>query len=421
MSDPRQMLDTVTYASQRHLGDFGKMLFFVGDGLQRATVDGLWDAFNPQTWTASNLAEMTCRVARQSVRLSRFLIPGEAGFLAWQEIRNKLEVFLLVRTLPDVLGLSPGSGVGLPDLVERAYSLPAFQALWAVEGVGHYYADDRWGRSGPPEGLLQDEGVGDVPDKALSMLHAGMGLAFADRLLGAIPPDFEESAVQGAVHEFVRLSRTNSLAGYLGAALESLGLVSRDFYPELVSAVDRHLQQTAPEALGFFWHGVGRALYFSRAYFLPVMRTAWESIDREASHPLGRANVMAGLAWAVTLVNMRQPKIMEEVLQSYIAPSSLIDEFTNGLSSSLLVRQDTTPNEEFVMAFYEHQPTSGGPALVAQWNSWIAEPVKEAIQQCYPVLKQRRSLGDLFRFCAIRLPVGGLHVCADSRQPEVSD
>jgi hypothetical protein len=396
MRAPTQILDAVTRASEKQLGDVGKTVFFLGDGLQRATVDGLSSLLSPRTWNPTNMLRMSWDAARQSRELSRFLIPGDVSRLAWQEVRNKLEVFILVRSLPTVLGLPAGEFVPLPDLVKKAYSLSAFQALWAVEGVGHYYADTYWERNGAPHGLLQPEQAGPVPDKSLLMLHAGIGLAFADRLLNTVTPQSSAREIRSVLEQFVGLCRNNSRPGYLGAAVESLGLVARDFYPEIVPAVNQHLQEVSPQFAGFFWHGVGRALYFSRAYFLPILRTAWGSIDREAGHGLGRTNVMAGLAWAVTLVNMRQPMIMENVLRSYIEQSSLADAFTNGVASSILMRQDTTPDEPFVWAFHEHRPADR--TLAALWSKRIAGPVSEALHKYYPLLKQHHRLEEIFHY-----------------------
>src|SRR3979411_1509534 len=111
MSAPTQMLDAVTRVSEKQLGDFGKIAFFLGDGLQRATVDGLFSLLRPQTWAPRNLAEITCNVVHYSAELSRFVTPGETSHIAWQEVRNKLEVFILVRSLPTVLGLPVGENI----------------------------------------------------------------------------------------------------------------------------------------------------------------------------------------------------------------------------------------------------------------------------------------------------------------------
>jgi len=406
MSTIVQNLTFATRALEKEMGQLTKSIFFFGDGLQRTVVDGAFDLLKPKTWQPANLVRFGRDTAEISVELSRFLTPGEAG-IAWEELRNKLEVFLLVSELSSILQVDPKTWVPLSDLVNRAYSLPAFAALWAVEGVGHYYGDAYWERNGPPSGLLSANSVS-VPEKSLLMLHAGMGLAFADRLLDTVTHSSPAYEIRGVVEQFVELCRNNSRPGYLGSAVESLGLVTRDFYPDMVSLVDEQVQEVAPELRGYFWHGVGRALYFSRAYFLPVLRTAWGSLDQEAQPGTGLTNAMAGLAWAATLVNMRQPAVMEGVLRSYLYRSELADAFAYGVSTSIMMREDTTPGKEFVKAFYEYQPDSIDRRLVITWNKRVSGPAKHVLRSYYPMLKRQGLLGEVFQYQSLATVVDRL-------------
>ena len=288
-----------------------------------------------------------------------------------------------------------GEFIPIGDLVARAYTVSAFQALWAVEGLGHYYTDSYHAHFGDPQGLLVEANAA-VPEKSLTMLHAGMGLSFADRLIGSLNPDDPSPGPTRAVLEqFVSLCRNNSRKGYLGCAIESLGLVTRDFYPDLLNVVQEQFQQLAPDLVGYFWHGAGRALYFSREYFLPALSTVWSGIDEEARNCPDRLSAMAGLAWALTLVNMRQPAILEHALPSYTQDSSLAQGFSNGVASSIIMRQDTTPDEPFISAFYQHRPDSQSAEL---WDRFIATPARAGLQNYYPVLKEKQNLGEVFRY-----------------------
>src|SRR5262249_16879385 len=159
--------------------------------------------------------------------------------------------------------------------------------------------------------------------------------------LGSLTSQATAAQVRSAVQYFLALCTNNCRKGYMGAAVESLGLVTRDFYPDLVPAVDRQLREVGPQFLGFFWHGVGRALSFSRQYFLPVLRTVWSGVDSEAHNAPDKLNAMAGLSWAVTMVNLRQPAIMENVVRSNADEGPLAGGFTNGVTSSLIMRIDT--------------------------------------------------------------------------------
>src|SRR5439155_1446231 len=102
--------------------------------------------------------------------------------------------------------------------------------------------------------------------------------------------------------------------------------------------------------------------------------------------------------WAVTLVNMRQPKVLEAVLKSHGAELAATGAFANGFSSSAIMRYDTTPDAPFITKFCKHQPGASDPALVQLWNSQVTEPCQAALKDYYPVLQATRSLGELFRY-----------------------
>ena len=55
---------------------------------------------------------------------------------------------------------------------------------------------------------------------------------------------------------------------FVGGICIALGLFTRSFHQDLVEVVDRELQQSANDLLGYFWHGVGRATYFAPRNFL---------------------------------------------------------------------------------------------------------------------------------------------------------
>jgi hypothetical protein len=389
-------LETLCHRAQSQLGTGTQTAFFIGDGLQRAFTDGVFDALQLQTWSPRNLIRVGSQLVNQSARLSRLLVPKQAQ-LAWQELTNKVEVFALVKNLSSILKLPEGKLVSLPDLVQKAYARPAFEALWAVEGVGHYYAEDHWRRHGRPHGLLL-EANGLVPAKSLLMLHAGMGLCFADRLLGGLTTESTPSEIRDALEQFVKLCGDNSRQGYLGAAIESLGIVTRDFYPDLSKLVTQQFRFVAPEFTGFYWHGIGRAIYFSRKFFIPRLFSIWNDVNEEATTEPARMGVMAGLTWAFTLVNMRHLEIVETALRSYVNDSSLAKAFSNGVCSSIVMRTDTTPDESFVSAFYQHRPSTKTSELSSAWEHRIHEPAQTAVHTYYPALNQHHSLDQVFRY-----------------------
>jgi hypothetical protein len=403
LNDLTGLLDQLTHAAATQLGLVTESpsilgtVFYLGDGLQRSVTDGIFDLFQPKTWSPANLLHLTSEAIRQTVQITGLLDPEQAK-LAWQELRNKLEIFLLVKNLSSKLGLPAGQFIPLPELVEKAYTLSPFEALWAVEGLGHYYTDMYLEQKGVPNGLLS-EAQATVPSKSLLMLHAGMGLAFADRLLDTLEPDVpSESQTAAVLKQFISLCENNSRPGYMGAAIESLGLVTRDFHPDSMDVVQRQFQKIAPQLAGFFWHGVGRGFYFSREYFLPVLSTVSNAVDEEVRNCADRESAMAGLAWAVTVVNMQQPAIMENILRSCSRHSHMVEGFTNGVVSSIIMRADTTPDVQFLQAFYQHQPGSNKREAAVAWEHLISAPTQVALQNYYPVLRQHHALDQIFRY-----------------------
>jgi len=388
-------LETLAHQAQSQLGPLTQTAFFIGDGLQRAFTDGIFDALQPRTWSPCSLMRMGSQLVHQSARLSRLLVPKD-GQLAWQELTNKVEVFALVKNLSSILELPEGELFPLPTLVDKAYARPAFEALWAVEGVGHYYTEEYCRRHGPPQGLLLEANA-PVPAKSLLMLHAGMGLCFADRIIGGLTTESTPGEVRDALEQFVELCGDNSRQGYLGAAIESLGIVTRDFYPDLFKLVTQQFRLVAPEFTGFYWHGIGRAIYFSRKFFIPRFFSTWSDVDHEANGEAARLGVMAGLSWAFTLVNMRQPEIVETGLRSYADDSPRGKAFSNGVCSCVIMRTDTTPAEPFVSAFYRRRPSPQTSELASAWDRQISEPAITGIYSYYPVLSRHFALDQVFR------------------------
>jgi hypothetical protein len=391
----------------RTTGDqFGGILkgaYHVGDMLQRGTVDL---TFNFLTRDAFHSEEVLLRqstdLLRQALDVLRFLASGQDLRLAWQEFRDKMQVFQWVRNVDTLLQLpTDGSYVPLTELVDRAYALGPFPALWVVEGAGHYYADSLWGQEDPRD-LLTDARAAAAPEKSMTMLHAGIGLAFAERLLQNVTLTTQGPEIREILRRFLGLCRANSRPGYVGAALESLGLVTRDFHPpSLAAVIDEQLAPLDEEALAYFWHGVGRAIYFSPTYFLPFGRSPWRAVElchSEAPHELGRLNAIAGLAWAMTLVNMLQPHILEVVVKRHGAEFAQSGAFANGIFSSIIMRYDMTPDAPFITAFCQHQPDGSDPSLVQLWNNLVQRPCEAALQQYHGLLKENNRLGEIFRF-----------------------
>jgi hypothetical protein len=113
---------------------------------------------------------------------------------------------------------------------------------------------------------------------------------------------------------------------------------------------------------------------------------------------LGRLNALAGLGWALTLINIRHPEILEAFLKHHGNALSANDAFANGVSSSLMVWYDMRGDDPYLRAFCHHRPDTSEPGLIQLWDSQVMDPCQEALQAYYGVLKAQHGLDEVFRY-----------------------
>lgn len=405
--------DAVSDATERQLDGWLKQTYRFGNGVQHAMVD-LLTLRAPDVDTSALMrmaSEMQSGPFFQAVVkygmppvawLDSFLVPRRDSTAVQQEFANKLEIIQLVTQVHGQLALDAASAEPLTALVDRAATLETFPRLWAIEGLGNYYADRAWDRSGgaDPVALLTDAAAAALPPWSLTMLHAGIGMSFAKKALGGLEPTSPGDAVRSRIARFADLCRQSSRVGYAGAALESLGLAARTLYPRLVPVVDREIPNVDPSLHGYFWHGAGRAMYFDPMNMLPSVNAPWRALrrlDEEAPHPLARRNALAGLAWALTVVNMRHPTVMESFLRHHADLVAADDAFVNGVTSALLMRYDTTRDDGRITPFVYHAPADDA-AAATRWRALITLPCEHALKVTYAELAAAPSLEVLFHY-----------------------
>jgi hypothetical protein len=302
-------------------------------------------------------------------------MPAVRGGPLLQEFRNKWDVI-------DVVENSPREIVPLKAWVRKAYQGDSFQTPWVIEGIGQKYTEDALAQGKRINQLFQ-ESVNDLPVGAWMMLHAGMGLALARAALARLPSRPSAEAVRATLQEFFALCRTSSLPGYAGAALESLGLVTRFSYGSLVPMVDRELRRVDLDVLSYFWHGVGRAIYFLPINFVPSSRPCrrdFEMAKIEPPHEVGYLNAIAGLMWAITLVNLRQPWIIEAALETNQGLLPAGGAFANGVFSVTCMRCAVIAGDALVTALHNYSPESPDPEFLTLWRENVKVPAERALR-----------------------------------------
>jgi hypothetical protein len=332
---------------------------------------------------------------QQSARLMSIFMPARGLFGDWPELDNKIEAFRLFQSAERELHL-PVDRLPLDQVVQRALTGDAFRAIWMLEGVGYIRGT---ASSLSVKGLLTEGPGAHLPDRAMIPLHAGMGTAFGEKLFGGLGSRPSRAQVGDTVQRFVDVCRANCRPGWEDACIEPAGLVVRLLYPSLLAPVSAELEIVSPALRPLFWHGVGRSLYFQPMNFLPIAgahRRMLNSAAQETSVPEDRRNVLAGLNWAVTLVNLPQPAVIRS-LASVCSELKMREEFINGLISALLAWRHMAPDDLRYINDYT-RPLATHDRQAVLWNQWIETPAREALTNFFPGLERRNNIPSLYTF-----------------------
>ncbi|MEO7650478.1 MAG: hypothetical protein ABIZ80_08405 [Bryobacteraceae bacterium] len=332
---------------------------------------------------------------QQSARLMGAFLPGSSLFYDWRELDNKFEAFRLFQYPEGELRL-PVDGLPLDDLVQRTLKLDAFRAIWILEGIGHIKGA---AASLSAEGLLNEEPGASVPDRALISLHAGMGTAFGEKLMGALGSSPPAAEVRDAIERFIGMCHANCRPGWEDACIEPIGLVVRCLHPHLLASASSAMEALSPALRALFWHGVGRSLYFVPTNFLPISGAHERMVKNalaEATRLDDRRQVLAGLTWAVTLVNLPRPAVIRSFL-SVCSGLRLQPECTNGLISALLSWRHMAPEDRRYSATYT-RPLPPRDRDAVLWRAWVETPAREALENIFPGLERQNRIPALYTY-----------------------
>ena len=401
---PRQVsaaFDAVAAAASEQLEGRLRRAHRDGDRWQGRLIDAAFSTLDP-AFDASRqaLTQTVLRGSlitfRQSAELLSAALPAPSR-ATWQEVRNKLEAFehfQFVDQILDFRGLSRRAS-DLRDRVEAAERCGPFMTLWLTEGLGYAFAEAAW-QAGEPRDLLRRSSLDELPAESLIPLHTGMGLSLARRLLPDLDPP-SPAAVSAALERYERLCRSNARDGFALASYEALGLIVRHLAGEAVGEIDRALARAGDgeKHRGAFWHGLGRGLYFVVTQTLPGSTgRAVAKARREAPDAAARLNALAGLAWAVALVNFRQPEVLERFLEDQQFRGAEGDAVAHGIASAFLLWADAAGRETFFEAFRHHRPGAGAAEL---WRRRVSEPCEQALERWHEI-KRGAGPGEIFQY-----------------------
>ena len=351
-----------------------------------------------------SLLRGTLAALQEGAETLRVLAPSTETQIACREFKNKLEAFEHFQYAYAILDLEEKPGT-IDERVVRVARLDAYRGVWVMEGLGYALAEEWWDDDSPPRGLLRDPQIDALPRASWIPLHTGMGLLIGRRVLGD-GAWFGDGAKHGEgktrLARFIELCNRNARQGYADAMFEALGLIVRNLHPDALADVDAWLRDIAPQRRAVFWHGAGRALYFNLTQSLSGAGVLWrglEKIRRDAPDALARLNALAGLSWALSLVNIRHPEVVEIFLRDYGDRLTEREQraFSNGVASATTLWFDAVGRDPYLERFVGHQADPYQAELQRRWRTWIAEPC-EASYGAYEALLQGDGPGRLFHY-----------------------
>ncbi|MFN0167578.1 MAG: hypothetical protein ACKV22_14205 [Bryobacteraceae bacterium] len=385
-----------TKETAEKFGDPAAVAFIAGDEYQSKAVDFVFDLLSPSSLSPSYWSKVISRLASQGSLAVDALIVQQSLYA--KQMQNTREIFTLVRNNSEKLGIPKSGTFDLAYYMDKAYVKGKFENIWTVEGLGHVYSQRTWNGRTDAEGIMMDGQAANIREESLTMMHAGLGLCFAESLMKQLTPDSTTRETERVLRNFIKLCKNNSREGYAGCALESLGLVTRCFNYPMVDLVQRILADVDEPAWEFFWRGAGRALYFSPGHMLQPLYSPWIAAEQEAPSDRAHKILRAGITWATNVVNMRQPEIFEDLIKRRGADEESDGTIRNGVAASTAMAMDITPEHPVVKDYLAYEPKSTDSEVRRLWTKLVHDPVYNAVHRYQPILRKHKMMDQVFRF-----------------------
>lgn len=293
---------------------------------------------------------------------------------ALRESANKLHVLRCFEDPMAVLGHRGPDDDSLAEPIAAAYRDRPEDAVWITEGLACLFAD----RRAPASGAATDRTfLAELPPPALVPAHAGLGLSIAWRHLRGLTAQRSSDAARTCLERIVEAAEASSRAGYVETTLESLGFAARLLAPAQVPRLARHLATVDPRLPRCFWHGLGRALYFTPASFLPGADSVGRAIRlvrREVPPGPARDSVLEGLTWPLLLVNLPTPEVVAGALARHpeLADSGPV---CRGLEAAIEVWAGAAASPAALVELQRFEPATAR----SRWIRLVREPCQRVL------------------------------------------
>lgn len=337
-------------------------------------------------------------------QIARAIIPRIARVMCapagYSDI-GKIESVNKILTIETVefTNLFLGKNDSIAQLTDKILRFESHRSLWLAEGLGQVYGNRVMAQGENPRNVLTTGEGTAIPDCFQLMVHAGLCLAFARYHFDKIGKNATPQQVADATKRIAELAQNNLLPGYAGIGYEAWGMVTQFFYRQMFRTVAATMREFDSQFEPYLWHGAGRACYFID--FMPKWKDPWPAfplIRTVAIDEMSRHNLLAGLASGMMIVNMKTPIILESIIKERISQLDSGDAaaFAQGVACSMVMRLDTTPDEENALKFIQHKPA---PEVAPLWEKIAAGPSRLAKDTLHPQLKAARQLD---RICCYR-------------------
>jgi hypothetical protein len=346
-----------------------------------------------------HLARAGLLTARFGSEVIENLWRGPRAAIGYVELDNKVRAFHFFEN--EVAHLESRQTILLPGAAIRdaRERLGHEQAVWATEGIG-YELFERGRRTGRPTRDLFAATSDDVPPGSWTVLHTGMGMALAEMGIEGARSAHGPSALKARLEGHLQSCRDSARAGYVELAFEPLGLVTRLLGADLVLPFAEQFDRIGSVWSDLFWHGVGRGLYFLPVNLAPSRSAPWVGLRMCRTEPpneAARRNAAAGFAWAVTLVNLRRPAVVEAFLDEHLGGADGDAPVAQGVLSALLLWHEATRGSRELRQFVGHVAE---PERRSLWQRVVRGPFEEAARsfELLGTPDRERRVSELFRY-----------------------
>lgn len=115
---------------------------------------------------------------------------------------------------------------------------------------------------------------------------------------------------------------------------------------------------------------------------------------REPPDDAARADALDGLFFAAAMVNLRHPRVLEEVVAAAGDRAEEEDPVAGGIAACAIARRWTTPGDPALPALLAHRPD---PRRAGLWERRVRGPVERGLAVYYPLLAEHGLLPSLAR------------------------